>query len=148
MKTMKIIIATIVTLFAFTAQSQNIDPSLNTAKGTAGVNMVAGAFGEAIIVKNTEAAKSDNFYHKPKAVPTDLNGYLIQLETSMEKLDRANPIFEEFGNILVEENLNPKYCYLIGTFVSEEGAEKYLNEVIVSRYPNAKVVRFKEGKRI
>ena len=44
------------------------------------------------------------------------------------------------------EMLSPKYCYFLGSFNTTEGAEKFLNDMISSRYPNAKVVTFKNGK--
>lgn len=112
---------------------------------------IVGAFGEFVVIKETTKINNkigNGFYRKAKALPTGFNGYAIQITTSMEGLDVNDKLFAEFGNLLVEEALNPKFCYIVGSFRTKVGAEKYMNTIIGNRYPNAKVLKYKEGVRV
>lgn len=137
----------IVTIFAQTDTftESKIDMTQSTAKGAA----VIGAFGE--IVKIEPALKESNVsvgrYKRPTYFSESFSGYTIQLTTSMERLADNNALFLEFGDLMVEENTNPKYCYMMGDFRTKDGAEKFLKTVILQRYPEAKVIRYKKGKR-
>lgn len=166
MKNLKFFFSVIITIISFftlkaqelamhvsndKAKSAHVAPNGegNTAKSG---NVMAGAFGEAIVIETKETTNNNKlangFYREAKALPANMNGFAIQLTTSMEQLNKDNQIFAEFGNLLVEETLNPKYCYVIGGFNTEEGAQKHLDLVISSRYPNAKVIEYKNGKRV
>lgn len=114
-------------------------------------NAVVGAFGEFVVIE--ESKKVDNkigngFYRKAKQLPTDFTGYAVQITTSMEALDVNDPLFAEFGNLLVEETLNPKFSYVVGKFNTKNGAQKYVETVLANRYPEAKVLKYKEGTRV
>lgn len=123
---------------------QPIDMSKSTIKGSA----VMGAFGEIVQINTKpETAISKNIYSKPSYLEEEFTGYSIQLTTSMERLANDNPLFAEFGNLMIEEATNPKYCYMLGEFETKEGAEKFLKFVLSERYPEAKVIRYKEGNR-
>ena len=120
-----------------------IDLGIITAKGA-----VVGAFGEIVqISTKPENAISKNIYSKPSYLAEEFTGYSIQLTTSMERLTNDNRLFSEFGNLMIEEATNPKFCYMLGEFNTKEGAEKFLKFVILERYPEAKVVRYKAGNR-
>jgi hypothetical protein len=123
---------------------QPIDMSKSTIKGSA----VMGAFGEIVTINTKhEAAISKNIYSKPSYLGEEFTGYSIQLMTSMERLANDNALFSEFGNLMIEEAANPKYCYMLGEFETKEGAEKFLKFVLLERYPKAKVIRYKSGNR-
>jgi hypothetical protein len=118
--------------------------SKSTIKGSA----VVGAFGEVVqISTKPETAISKNIYSKPSYLEEEFTGYSIQLKTSMERLANDNVLFSEFGNLMIEEAANPKYCYMLGEFQTKEGATKFLEFVLLERYPEAKVVRYKSGNR-
>lgn len=122
-----------------------IDMTQSTAKGSA----VVGAFGEIVKIEPTMKESSINvgIYKRPTYFSENFSGYTIQLTTSMERLADNNPLFAEFGDLMVEENTNPRYCYMMGDFRTKDGAEKFLKTVILQRYPEAKVIRYKKGKR-
>lgn len=118
---------------------------------TKGAATKAGAFGEVIQIQTTQKSTNNEiikgFYRKAKPITSSLTGYMIQIKTSMECLDKNDPIFAEFGNIMVEKTLNPNYAYLIGTFKTKEGVQQHLDTVINNRYPDAKIVEYKKGIR-
>lgn len=122
-----------------------IDMTQSVAKGTA----VVGAFGEVVKVASFKKESSTNggFYKRPTYFDENFTGYTIQLTTSMERLADNDALFAEFGDLMVEENTNPKYCYMMGDFNTKNGAEKFLQTVLLHRYPEAKVLRYKKGKR-
>lgn len=74
--------------------------------------------------------------------------YFIQLSATSEPLDKKNSIFQEFGNLKVRKNINSDYCYLIEGFKSEKTATSFLNNIIITRYPEAKVIELKDGERV
>ena len=110
-----------------------------------------GAFGEVLTEGNVSKSADElvpGFYRAPKAMTTEFTGYTVQIATSNRQLDKEDKLFQEFGGIMVEENLNPKYAYYVGQFRTKEGAEKYVATVIGSRYATAKVVAYKNGKQV
>ncbi|MFK7950114.1 MAG: hypothetical protein AB8G11_21160 [Saprospiraceae bacterium] len=137
---------TVITFAQTSPFSENeIDMTQSVAKGTA----VIGAFGEVVKVESLmkESSINGGIYKRPTYFSEDFTGYTIQLTTSMERLADDNALFGEFGDLMIEENTNPKYCYMMGDFRTKDGAEKFLETVILYRYPEAKVLRYKKGKR-
>lgn len=124
---------------------ETIDMTQSTAKGSA----VIGAFGEIVQLpqEKTESTVSKNVYKKPTYFSDYFTGYSIQLTTSMERLADDDKLFSEFGDLMIEEATNPKFCYMMGEFRTKEGAQKFLETVILVRYPDAKVIRYKKGNR-
>ncbi len=122
----------------------SIDMTQSTTKGSA----VIGAFGEVVqLTTKKESSTSKSYNKKPVYFNEAFTGFSIQLMTSMERLDPNNELFTEFGTLMIEEATNPKFCYMIGEFVTQEGAEKFLQNVLLERYPDAKVVFYKKGNR-
>ena len=146
-----IIIALLFTTIAF-AQIDELDMPIDMEESTAKGSAIFGAFGEVVSITTKTSANTTTkakFVGKRATVfhKAEYTGYSIQLTTSMEKLSDTNSLFAEFGDLMLEENINPKYCYMMGKFRTKEGAEKFLNNVLASRYPNAKIIRYKKGKR-
>lgn len=144
-----LIIALLFTTATF-AQIDELDIPIDMEESTAKGSAVFGAFGEIVsITQPATTIKKTKFVGKRATVfyKAEYTGYSIQLTTSMEKLSDTNPLFAQFGDLMLEENTNPKYCYMMGKFRTKEGAEKFLENVIASRYPNAKIIRYKKGKR-
>ncbi len=102
-----------------------------------------GAFGEAIY----ENPIDTNYFRKPQKVRNTFTGYSIQLTASKIPLDRTDAIFYYFGGIKVEHTDNG-FTYLVGNFKSRKSAEKYLYRVLITRFPKAKIIQYKNGKRI
>lgn len=144
-----IILALSVTTFA-NAQAEILLAATNPAliEDLAAEGM-AGAFGETLLEGNEEKAingTNTGFVREAKEMTANFTGYSVQITTSNRKLENTNKLFQEFGGIMFQENLNPKYAYYVGQFKTKEGAEKYINTVIGQRYPTAKVITFKNGK--
>lgn len=102
-----------------------------------------GAFGEAVYANPIDTT----YFRKPKEVKNTFSGFSIQLTTSKIPLARTDAIFYYFGGIKVE-NTDNGFAYLIGNFKSRRSAEKYLYRVLVTRFPKAKIIQYKQGKRI
>lgn len=83
----------------------------------------------------------------PKPIAYDYSGYCVQLLEVDKKLEQEHIIFQYFGEIKIEE-LDGKFYYYVGDFKSLVSTEKYMQKVILSRYPGAIVARFAEGMRI
>jgi hypothetical protein len=111
-------------------------------------NATVGAFGE--IISLAPVKKTATAPRGKRATPFDsrnFTGYSIQIEETMELLPADSRLFAEFGDLMLEEATNPKYCYMLGKFSTEEGAEHFKKNVLQNRYPAAKIVRYKKGKR-
>lgn len=163
---MNVVISLSINAYGQKAMSRSLSEVEETTITTAKV----GAFGEVINIQKEEDRSSVNeeattvekveeekktstppkskavYFHTAKNISKE-TGYLIELVISKEVLDKEHKIYQEFGNLMVQEDKNLDYCYLIGTFVTKEAAEKFLKGVILNRYPNAKVIELKNGNR-
>ncbi len=106
-----------------------------------------GAFGEPVERTGTINNAVKGQYRTAKKIDANFSGYVIQIKSSMDKLDVNDKIFAEFGQILVEENSNPRYIYFVGQFKSKSHAITYLNNIIGERYKDTKIIQFIDGKR-
>ena len=86
-------------------------------------------------------------FHDAKII-TNESGFYIQLVETEEILNKEHKIYQEFGNLRVETTLDSKFCYLIGSFSTKEMVDKFLTDIILPRYPEAKAIQFQEGKRL
>lgn len=86
-------------------------------------------------------------FHGAKAI-TNESGFYIQLSITTEALDKTHSIFQEFGNLKVQEMEDSIFCYLIGNFTTEAAAQNFLKNVILARYPDAIIVELKKGERV
>ncbi|NJN77773.1 MAG: hypothetical protein HC803_05115 [Saprospiraceae bacterium] len=148
MKNITILILALTLSVSLFAQDETLQQPIDLGTVSLKGSAVVGAFGEIVPINTKpENAISKNIYSKPSYLAEEFTGYSIQLTTSMERLKNDNALFAEFGNLMIEEATNPKYCYMLGEFNTKEGAEKFLKTVILERYPDAKVIRYKEGDR-
>ncbi len=81
-----------------------------------------------------------------RPVPSDYTGFKIQFASTEERLDASDPVFSQFGKVN-EEEIDGRWCYLIGKFKTAKNAQNFLNSIIVARYPTARVVEYVDGKR-
>lgn len=114
-----------------------------------------GAFGEKEsevnspkTAKQSIEKKSDpkTYYIKPKPVSKSFTGFKVELLNAASELDLDNDLFQQFGNIKIEE-ADGGFSYLVGEFKNSKSAQRYLENILIDRYPKAQVVYFKNGKR-
>ena len=99
------------------------------------------------IVKEKEV-KIERMGKKPLSLPDNYGGYRIEFFTSPYELPLSHEIFSQHGRITMEQRKDGSYAYLLGDFEEWRDANKFLNSIILSRYPSARVVRYKRGNRI
>lgn len=83
-----------------------------------------------------------------KQVPATYTGYKVEFYFSGDELPANHRIFTQHGNIYMEKMNNGGYSYLLGDFRNRENANRFLNSIILMRYPNAKVARYELGQRV
>ncbi len=87
-------------------------------------------------------------YRFHKKLPVSYIGYAIEVASSTYPLDRANPVFRQFGKVHYDKLERGGYSYLIlGRFSSDESALHFLNTIIVPKAKEAKLVHYKDGIR-
>ncbi len=87
-------------------------------------------------------------YRFHKKIPALYEGYAIEVASSTYPLDRANPVFRQFGNVHYDKLERGGYSYLIlGRFSNDESALRFLNTIIVPKAKEAKLVHYKDGIR-
>lgn len=98
--------------------------------------------------RNAAPPKSEAFLFHDAEIITHESGFYIQLIESAEILDKEHDIYQEFGNLRIKATIDGKFCYLIGSFKSKETSNDFLNNIILPRYPKAKVAEFKDGEKL
>ena len=134
-KFIQIIIVIIITAGAAVAQ-----PMMSTMDAP---QVTAGALEEE---NGTMEAMTVSYNAAAKQVPSNFNGYKIQIVASATELSADHAIFNQFGGITVE-NVNGTYCYAIGNFDSATKAEGFASKVIAEKYADYKVVAYNNGAR-
>ena len=84
----------------------------------------------------------------PKHIKAGYTGYMVEFFTSSGELPLSHEIFSKHGKIYKEVEKNGNYAYLFGPFGEWRDANRFLQSAVSSNYDNAKVVRYKNGKRI
>lgn len=148
------ITAIIITLstFAFASNStvlkeKNVTYYTMSATDTSETGKIGiGAFGE--IMAETKGVGEDvpDYIRRPKAFPKGFTGYKVEIKTVYNQpLSLNNDLFKEFGGMMIERRTENSYTYLLGEFEDKDAVETYLKKVILSRYPDAKGVKYKNG---
>lgn len=83
----------------------------------------------------------------PTLLPDSYHGYRVEFYQSVYKLPISHMIFTQHGNITIEQKKDGTFAYLLGAFSNRSEAEHLAEVVLKSRYPNASVVRYVNGKR-
>ncbi len=84
----------------------------------------------------------------PKSIPQGYEGYKVEILSSPAALDKNHYIFQRHGNIHVDRQDKSNHSYMIGDFPTEASANNFLKKVIIERYPEARVIRYANGKRV
>ncbi|MEM1320630.1 MAG: OmpA family protein [Bacteroidota bacterium] len=122
------------------SKSQPVQPQQATADGSED-------FADSKIVNELEvkvAAPRGNVV----SLPPGYSGYRIEFFNSSYELPPSHEIFKKHGEITVEMKKDGSYAYLLGDFADWRDANKFLNSIMLSQYPNASVVRYKKGNRL
>ena len=57
-------------------------------------------------------------------------------------------IFTQHGNIAMDVVKVTKFSYMLGDFKIYEDADDYMRNSLLVNYPAAKVIQYKDGKRL
>jgi len=72
----------------------------------------------------------------------------IEIATSTYPMDKTEPVFQQFGNVMYEKLTEGGYSYLImANFSSKESALDFLQKVVKPRAEKARLIQFDEGNR-
>jgi len=82
------------------------------------------------------------------AVPSDYTGFKIEIWKSAKPLTPTHRIFTQHGNIAMDVVKVTKFSYMLGNFKLFEDADDYMRKNLLVNYPAAKVIQYKEGKRL
>ncbi|MFK7936272.1 MAG: OmpA family protein [Saprospiraceae bacterium] len=83
-----------------------------------------------------------------KSIPAGYTGYKVQFQYATQELPANHKIFTQHGNIFMDKINNGGVSYMLGDFNKRDTASKFLNNVILMRYPDAQVVYYEDGRRI
>ncbi len=92
--------------------------------------------------------KSSSKKGKTTKIPAGFTGYYIEFMVTNAALPMTHEVFSRHGNIAVEQKANGEHAYLLGNFKEKKDAAIFLREVMLPRYPTARLVYYLNGKRI
>lgn len=145
-----IFIFTIITNLTFasaTTENINFDVTNSTLDTSKLKKATMGAFGEIVGEARGSRDVAPEYIRKPKVFPKDYTGYKIELFTVYNKeLSLNDQLFKTFGGIMIEKRTDNSYTYLLGEYKDKAAVENFLKQVILSKYPDAKGVKYKEGE--
>ena len=81
-------------------------------------------------------------------IPDEYSGYSVEIKRTATPLEITDPIFTQHGNIILHQVSDTKFSYMLGDFSKEEAATDFLENILLSRYPDAKVITYKNGIRL
>lgn len=85
---------------------------------------------------------------KLNSIATNFNGYSVEIISTISKLPASHALFTQYGNLILEETKDGKFAYLIGEFDTAKDANIFLQNIVVPRYPKAKIVQYMKGRRV
>lgn len=85
---------------------------------------------------------------KLKPFPQNFKGYSVEIISTISKLPNSHELFTQYGYLILEQTKDGKYAYLLGEFTEEKDAKSLLENIIIPRYPNAKIVQYLNGRRV
>jgi hypothetical protein len=89
----------------------------------------------------------DSTFLQLKEIPEDYNGFKIELMTVQQELPPEHDLFFQHGNLSMEMLPDSTYSYTLGQFQERPKAERFLYDLLIDRYPDARVVKYEEGER-
>ncbi len=92
---------------------------------------------------------SNDFFRHHKKLPKTYEGYAIELTTSDFPLSRDYHLFEQFGQVFYDKVEGQGYAYMIiADFSSKKSLEQYVQNVVIHKTSEARIVEYKKGKRL
>jgi outer membrane protein OmpA-like peptidoglycan-associated protein len=82
------------------------------------------------------------------AIPDNYSGFKIEIWKSAKPLSMEHRIFTQHGNIAMDVVKVTKFSYMLGDFKIYEDADDYMRNSLLVNYPAAKVIQYKDGKRL
>ena len=83
-----------------------------------------------------------------KLVPSNYNGFKIQIGSFSKPLAANNQVLVRHGNVFVDRNARGLFNYMIGDFESLDEAEGFKKDILSKTYPDALIVTYKDGKKV
>lgn len=94
------------------------------------------------------AKKIAAYYRQHEKLPAQFSGLAIELTTSDLPLRRDYFLFKRFGNVYYHRLTAGGYSYcILPNFSSKKAVEHFLETVVIHRAPEAKLIKYKKGKR-
>lgn len=84
----------------------------------------------------------------PKPLPLGYSGFKIEFFTANAELPLSHNIFARHGNITVEQRKDGRYAYLLGDFPKKDIANGFLADVMLRQYPQARLIKYNNGRRV
>ena len=86
----------------------------------------------------------------PKTLPAHFTGFTIEIARSNKALvaERDTLLRQSSGILLQREKQSKTYAYFVGQFKTEAEARNFLEKEARSKFPEAQVVAFKNGRRV
>lgn len=81
-------------------------------------------------------------------IPSDYSGFKVEIWKSAKPLTSEHRIFTQHGNIALDIVKVTKFSYMLGNFKLYEDADDYMRKNLLVSYPEAKVIQYKDGKRL
>ena len=134
--------------FQIMEEEDNPNVGLNQVKTINSVNLdQAGQISEeGTVVYKDDGSRIMNRSGRAILVSQSYSGFKVELFTSEAELPNSNIVFEKYGKVYLDAT-EANFSYMIGHFVQKKSAENFLNTVILPRYPDAKIIKYKDGKR-
>lgn len=95
---------------------------------------------------NDDGSKNIRRSGKATLISVIYSGYMIEMFTSVDELPNDHEVFKRHGKVFLDDT-GVAFSYMLGEFATEEAAQKFINTVVHYSYPDAKVIKYKEGKR-
>ena len=94
--------------------------------------------------------KMNSLKYVPKALPAHFTGFTIEIARSNKALvaERDTLLRQSSGILLQREKQSKTYAYFVGQFKTEAEARNFLEKEARSKFPEAQVVAFKNGRRV
>jgi outer membrane protein OmpA-like peptidoglycan-associated protein len=124
-------------------------PGINQIRepiGSVNLNTQGEISKEGTIVYGTDGNRVMNRSGRAILVDPTYSGFKVELFTSEAELPNSNIIFEKYGKVYLDDN-GVSFSYMIGHFVQKKSADDFLTNVVLPKYPNAQVIKYKDGKR-
>ncbi len=90
----------------------------------------------------------DTSFSQVHKIPKEYSGFKIEIKRTPEPLPSNHDIFFQHGKLVEDRLQNGTYSYLLGNFQTADEASVFLQDFLIKRYPNAKVVEYESGKRL